>query len=467
MKQIGISDITLREYRKQGEQLSFREKVETAKALSRIGVNVIETAKLESLRTDTLFLHTIAPLVGESVIACPVGLSEDELRATCDALKCAKHPRVIVSVPTSTVQMEFLCHKKPKAMLEALDKQLRAATALCADVEFAALDATRSEPEFLSAAVKTAIDAGVGTVTLCDSAGAMLPEEFAAFVRGLYSAVPELSEVSLSVECSDKLAMGVAIILAAIGAGAVQIKCGVCCKEIPELLAVSNVFRARADALGITSSLKGELLEHTAGKITEALTGKRSATTPFENGVRAGEDFSLARTDDINTVSRYVSLLGYELSEEDLAHVYERFLQLAEKKHIGAKELDAIVASSALQVRPTYTLTSYVINSGNVLSATANIELTRDGQPLRGISLGDGPIDAAFLAIEQIVGHHYELDDFQIQAVTEGREAVGEALVKLRASGKLYSGRGISTDIIGASIHAYINALNKICFENA
>ena len=113
----------------------------------------------------------------------------------------------------------------------------------------------------------------------------------------------------------------------------------------------------------------------------------------------------------------------------------------------------------------TYTLESYVVNSGNIISATAQITLVRDGEQLRGISIGDGPIDAAFLAIEQIMGHRYELDDFQIQAVTEGKEALGSAIVKLRSNGVLYSGNGISTDIIGASIRAYINAVNKIVYE--
>lgn len=116
---------------------------------------------------------------------------------------------------------------------------------------------------------------------------------------------------------------------------------------------------------------------------------------------------------------------------------------------MGEKELDAIIASAALQVPPTYRLESYVINTGNTISASAQMKLTKNGQTLSGVSLGDGSVDAAFLAIESILGRHYELDDFQIQAVTEGREAMGESVVKLRSGGKLYSGRGISTDIIG------------------
>ena len=120
-----------------------------------------------------------------------------------------------------------------------------------------------------------------------------------------------------------------------------------------------------------------------------------------------------------------------------------------------------------MQVPSTYKIKSYVINSGNVITATANILLDKDGAEVRGVGIGDGPIDAAFAAIEIIVGHHYELDDFQIQTVTEGRDAMGSALVKLRANGRVYSGNGISTDIIGASIRAYLSALNKIVYEDA
>ena len=147
-----------------------------------------------------------------------------------------------------------------------------------------------------------------------------------------------------------------------------------------------------------------------------------------------------------------------------MAAVYEEIKIIAKKKNVGAKELEAVIATTALQVPPVYKLISFVINCGNVISSIAHIKLEKNGKLLDGICAGDGPIDAAFKAIEQIIGHHYELDDFQIQAVTEGREAVGSAIVKLRSEGKLYSGQGVSTDIIEASIRAYVNALNKIVY---
>ena len=141
--------------------------------------------------------------------------------------------------------------------------------------------------------------------------------------------------------------------------------------------------------------------------------------------------------------------------------------RVAEKKEsIDARELEAIVATAAMQVPSTYHLVSYLVSTGNVISPMAEVTLKTGERTQSGVSMGDGPIDAAFRALEQIIGHHYELDDFEIQSVTEGRGAVGSALVKLRHDGRLYAGQGISTDIIGASVRAYLNALNKIIYED-
>ena len=176
---------------------------------------------------------------------------------------------------------------------------------------------------------------------------------------------------------------------------------------------------------------------------------------------------SLDDKDDVEAVRDATVKIGYDLSDEDVNKVYAEFLRVAANKRVGAKELDAIVASVALQVPATYVLESYVINNGNIIRASAQITLSVNGEKKQGVMLGDGPIDAAFLCLEQIIGTHYELDDFEIQSVTEGKEALGSALVKLRKDGKLYSGKGISADIIGASIRAYLSAVNKIAYEEA
>ena len=189
---------------------------------------------------------------------------------------------------------------------------------------------------------------------------------------------------------------------------------------------------------------------------------------PQDSGVREDGGIFLTAYDSAEAVIKAVEQLGYELSDEDKPKVYEAFCNIASKKDkVGVRELDAIVASSAMQVPSSYQLESYVINSGNTIASSAHLRLVRGGKTLDGICLGDGPIDAAFLAIESITGCHYELDDFQIQSVTEGREAMGQTIVRLRSQGKLYAGRGISTDIVGASIQAYLSALNKIVYEEA
>jgi 2-isopropylmalate synthase len=188
-------------------------------------------------------------------------------------------------------------------------------------------------------------------------------------------------------------------------------------------------------------------------------------TAPVTDNDDLGDSFMIPQDADQATVEGYVAQLGYELSEEDMGKVYDAYRRIAVHKPVSSLDLDIIIANSALDVPATYTVKDYVINSGNTISATANIYLEKDGQILNGLAVGDGPIDAAFRAFENILGHHYELDDFRISSVTEGREAMGKAFIKLRNDGKLFSGQGISTDIIEASIRAYVAAVNKIVYE--
>ena len=202
MKEIILSDITLRE---EGKGFSFKEKVEIAKLLNKLNVNVIETAPITKGKTDILFLHTIAPLVTNSILSCPVGMTEESVTEAYEVIKETKNPRLHVMVPVSTVQMEYMSHKKPAAMLELITSLVNKAKEYVSDVEVSLNDATRAEQNFLYSAIKTAIEAGAKTVTLCDSAGEMLPHEFEQFLNEIYQAVPEAKEVCLSVECSNAL----------------------------------------------------------------------------------------------------------------------------------------------------------------------------------------------------------------------------------------------------------------------
>ena len=464
MANIKISDMTMKQAA-EGFHLSFKEKIELAKLLDRLGVSVIELEGVENPRVDSLRIKSIAAAVKNSAVAVPVSLNKESVQSVWNALQIAKAPRLQVVASVSAVQMEYLYHKKPAAMLDAVAETVKNCAALCRDVEFVAEDATRSDFSFLCQAVETAISAGATTVTLCDTAASLLPQEFGEFVAKVMDAVPALKNICLGVRCSDALSVAVSGSVAALISGAGEVKTAAYPIDTADLAQVAKIIAARGDGFGWTTSVQTTQLSRIVGQIQwMCQTGK---VTP-DSAETEDTGIYLTAHDDIAAVSKVVEGLGYDLSEEDTAKVYEAFCQIAGKKEkVSAKELDAIVASAAMQVPATYALDTYVITSGNTISATAHIKLLKNGQPVEGVYIGDGSIDAAFKAIESITGCHYELDDFQLQAVTEGREAMGQTVVKLRAGGKVYSGRGISTDIVGAGIAAYLSALNKIVYEEA
>lgn len=469
MKHISIADMTIRQAGKAaGYTLSFREKIELAKVLDRLGVDVIELQAVENPKIDHLLIKSIASAVSGSAVCVPVALSEQSVAQSWASVQLAKHPRLQVPAPLSAVQMEYLAGKKPAAMLAAITETIRAARAVCADVEFLADDATRADPAFLYEAIQAAIDAGASGVTVCDAAGTLLPEEFSAFLQALTQNVPGLRQVRLGVSCTNELAMADACAVSALRMGVDEVKAAAYCVNSVDLAHLAKLLQVRSQELACSSSVAYTQLTRLLSQVAWMCQTGRSRLSPFDNGVQPSLGAALTVHDTQESVVKMAAQLGYALSEEDGAKVYEAFCRIASKKQtVSEKELDAIIASAAMQVPPTYRLESYVINAGNTISAAAQMKLSKNGQVLSGVSLGDGSVDAAFLAIESILGRHYELDDFQIQAVTEGREAMGESVVKLRSGGKLYSGRGISTDIIGASVHAYLNAINKIVYEEA
>ena len=224
MKKMIISDATMKQAAKES-RLSFKEKIELAKLLDKLGVDLIELDGIKDPRIDALLIKSIVAAVGDSRIAVPVELlNQESIEKTEAALKNAKNPRLQVCAPTSSVQIEYLLHKKPDAMLEAIRKTVAACRAICSDVEFVAGDATRSESDFLADAIRAAIEAGATTVTLCDTAGVMLPSEFAAFIRRQYEAVPQLKEITLGVCCANTIAMADACVVMAAMEGAGQIR---------------------------------------------------------------------------------------------------------------------------------------------------------------------------------------------------------------------------------------------------
>ncbi len=459
MKNIKITDMTLC----RNTALSFKERLEIARLLERLNVDSIEFPAIENVKSDTLLIRTVASFVKESKLSVSAGYSAEGVELAAAALSSAKKAEIRVELPMSPVGMEYTCHKKAPAMIELIKAMVTAAKEKCAEVQFCAVDATRAEKQVLAEAINTALSAGATAITVCDTAAEMLPDEFAAFVGDIKAEIPALSDVRFAVSVEDKNGMATAASVMAVKSGADAVKTAVM-GGVSELETMAVLIKNCGNTCGFECGIKHTETGRIVKQISRIIAPGANASTPAIK-TEAENAIQLDANDGKDVVAAAVESLGYDLSEEDIAKVYEEFSRIAAKKRVGAKELDAIVASTALQVPPTYKLISYVINNGNIISSSAQIRLAKGDEELEGICIGDGPVDAAFRAVEQIIGRHYELDDFQIQTVTEGKDSMGSAIVKLREGGKLYSGTGISTDILGASIRAYINALNKIAYE--
>ncbi|MBQ0072289.1 MAG: hypothetical protein KBS81_10640, partial [Spirochaetales bacterium] len=440
MRRITVSDCTLRKLSENGaSQLLFREKLALALCIDRYGADVIELPAVRNPKEDKIIYKTISDSVKNAVVAVPVGISVEGVKAVADMLKGAPKTKLIVSVPVSTVQMEYLYHMKGPKMVEKVKELCAAARSYSEDVEFEALDATRCEVEFLLEIAKAAKDSGATSVALSDDAGIMLPGEFAELVTAVKKAV----DLPVVVSPSDKISLATANAVASLQSGAEGIKASVVGKDALILGSAAEALKSRGESIGVSCGLKFTELH---SDIESMLKKIQSSKTEEEVDAAVSGAVFLDATCTAAQVKDATVSLGYDLSEEDVGKVQAAIVRLCEKKSsIGSKELEAVVASSAMQVPATYTLTSYLITSSNLTSSVANVILQKDGGSITGLAQGDGPIDSAFKAIEGGIGYHYELDDFQIQAVTEGKEALGSSLVRLRSKGRLYSGTGLST----------------------
>ena len=466
MKKVFVSDVTLFE-EKRSAALSFKEKLEIARQLDKIHTDLIEFPAIRDENADTLLLKTVSSFLGNSRISLKIGSGENPAERA-QLLSKAPGARLSVALPVSTVQMEYTFHLKGEKMLAHIAERISACAAAGLETEFFALDATRADFDFLAKAVSCAVENGAQVVTFEDTAGVLMPYEVADFIEKLCAAVPALAGVRLGVSFSNSLHIAAACSIAAVRAGAGEVKVSAAGGTMTPYGDFADILRLRGADEGFSSGVLNTELHRAISQIEWIASEKRTASAlSLEAAIPSSDpqNFELDESADQNAVIHAVRRLGYDLSDADYALVYETVRQTAKSKAVGAKELDAIVASCALQAEPTWQLISYNINCSNVMQPSAHIRLRKNGVDHQGITVGDGPIDAAFLAIEQITGHHWELDDFEIQSVTEGREALGSALIKLRRGAKLYAGRGISTDIIYSCIQAYLSALNKIAYE--
>ncbi len=462
MKKINISDITLKKLSEnRAVSLLFREKSAIANCADRLNSDCVELPAVKNVREDTIIYKTIAKNVQNASLSIPVGFSAGELETAWECIKDAKAPRLQLELPVSTIQMEYTYHVKQSKMLEKIGELVALAKTHCTDVEFSALDATRADEDFLIAAVKEAEAKGASLITLCDDAGTSTPEQIAALVSKVKAAI----SLPLYVQVSDRIRLAVACALSSVSAGADGLKSAMVGKDVLLSGEICDAVFACGAGIGAEINLNKTNIHASIEDMVLSINHdaeERESTVSDKKKILLDADSTVAQ------ISESAALLGYELSDADVGNVYKALMQVCEKKgSVGAKEFEALIASSAMQAPSTYHFESYTTTSSNISSAMTQIILKCNDDVICGVSAGDGPIDSAFRAIEQCIGHHYELDDYQVQSVTEGKEALGSALVRLRNNGKLYSGNGTSTDIIAASIRAYINALNKIVFEEA
>lgn len=460
MRKVYISDYTLRALAERKDTgVLFREKTAIAGCLDSFGVDLVELPEVRNIKEDTIVYKTISSFVKNCYLCLPVGFSSEDVKNAAACIGDANKPCLQVALPVSTVQMEYRYHLKNEKMLAKINQLCSEASGYCTLVEFVAEDATRACLDYLISACRMAEESGAKFVTLCDDVGTALPSD----IYNMVKAVKDSCGLPVFVKVSDSINVSVAAAIAAIEAGTDGIKTSCFGKDVLKTESFAEAIKVCSERLEIKTNLKTTEIHSDISKMSKYFS--HSAPQVSEDSDGNGDVF-LDSESTLPQVCEAVRKLGYELSDEDNGNVFKALKSLCERKSsVGAKELEAIIASSAMQAPSTYHLDTFLISSSNVSSSMAQVVMIKDEEKVSGVSTGDGPIDAAFRAIEQAIGFHYELDDFQIQAVTEGQEAIGSALVRLRFDGKLYSGNGLSTDIVGASIRAYINALNKILYD--
>lgn len=453
-----ICDETLRSNLTSKElEMSFKEKLEIARHLDDLKVDIIGVGPVNDPKTDSILFRTISTFIKNSKISCSAKATKESIDLAYDVVKNSKDSIIAIEFPSTVMQMEYMYHKKPEKMLETIKELISYAKGLNVKVEAVFLDATRAEEKYMVDAINAAAEADY--VSVMDSAGIALPNEFSTFVNNLKK---NTKINKFGIGCSNSLSLASACVISSIK-DVDFVKTTIFGNELPKLGNICSIIKTLGNKINLEMSVD-------ATKVIDSIDAIRNDHGTNKESITKAETVSDVKLLDKNVkeeeLNGIIKTLGYDLSVSDQNAVYEAFLNTVNKKaQIKLKELDVIIANVAMQVPQTYKLDNFVINSGNKIKSTSTITLYKGDKELFGIAYGDGPIDASFKAIEQIIGRSFELDDFKIKSTTEGAESMGEALIKLRYNGKLYSGNGVSTDINGASIRAYIQAVNKIIYD--
>ena len=496
-EKIVIFDTTLRDGEQApGASLNQQEKLEVAQALANLGVDVIEAGFPISSEGDFEAVKTIAKTIKGPIICGLARAIEKDIDACYQAVKYSSRPRIHVFLATSKIHMKYKFKKAEDEILRLAVESVKYAKKYCRDIDFSPEDASRTEKEFLYKVVEAVIDAGATAVNIPDTVGFAEPEELGALIAGIKENVPNINKTIIAVHCHNDLGLAVANSLAAIKNGARQVECTI--NGIGEragnasLEEIVMAIDTRKDIFtGLSTNINKKEIYRTS-RLVSKLTGFAIAPNKaivggnafrHESGIhqdgvlKERTTYEIIRPEDVgfygegqvlgkhsgrHAFAERLKRLGFHLKEQQLENAFKRFKQLADKKKdIFDDDLRTIVEDEIQVARPLWSLVSFQVNSGTEVKPIATVRLKKKAKVLVSLSSGDGPVDACYKAADKIIGINGELLDYRLEAVTRGKDAIGEASVKIRIKDKIFSGRGSSTDIIEASILAYLNAVNK------
>ena len=498
MRKIKVFDTTLRD----GEQspgcsMNLSEKLEMARQLDALGVDIIEAGFAIASPEDFKSVEAISQTVKNCKVASLARCTTGDIDAAWNAVKGARYPRIHVFIATSDIHMEYKLKMTREQVLESIAKHVAYAKAYCDDIEFSCEDASRSDWEFMSKCCETAIKAGATTLNIPDTVGYSTPQEMFDLITYLREHTHGIDSCDISAHCHDDLGMAVANSLACLRAGATQVECTLCgigeragnasLEEIVMALHTrreyyqmeTNVVTTQIyKSCKLLSSITGVPISpsksivganafahesgiHQHGVIANALTYEIMKSTDV--GIPQNT-MVLGKHSGKHALQDRLTQLGYEVSKEQLDEIFVRFKALADKKkNLTDRDIMALaMANSRITETHAYELAGHLVSTGNDITNVACVRIRKGEEIFEDAAIGSGPIYAAFTAVDKITGVGATLEDFSLNAVTDGEDAMGEAVVKLRFGDELYTGRGLSTDVIESSIRAYINGINKI-----
>jgi 2-isopropylmalate synthase len=498
VEKIIIFDTTLRDGEQApGASLNHKEKIEVALSLQDLGVNVIEAGFPISSRGDFTAVKEVSKIIKSSIVCGLARAIKKDIDAVVQATKAAKRSRIHVFLATSKIHMQYKFKKAENEILRLAVDSVAYAKKFCSDVEFSPEDASRTERDFLFQVVEAVIKAGTTTVNIPDTVGYTEPEEYGRLIKAIKESVPNINKATISVHCHNDLGLSVANSLAAIKNGARQVECTI--NGIGERAgnaSLEEIVMSIDTRRDIYQGLKTDIVKkniYKTSRLVSKLTGfvvapnkaivggnafrhesgihqdgvlKERSTYEIIRGEDVGfevEGMVLGKHSGRHAFNERLIKLGFHLNEDQINKAFERFKDLCDKKKdIYDDDLRIIIEDEIRLVKPLWKLDSFKICSGTKIKPKAEVALIKNGKSISSISSGDGPVDACFKAIDKITGYKVKLEDFHLEAVTSGKDALGQVSLRLKIKDFIISGRGASTDIVEASVKAYIDAVNKL-----